>query len=120
MTEIRMTKEEREELRKLAFLFRWADNISPGELKGVNHALRFAEDLVCKWLKKYKFKHWDITETRQRKVTEKMKEQTAKKIAQKLTDHSKWRSHGRSIKIKDLDTAPVCFIGYYIIKCLQS
>lgn len=77
--------------------------ISPGELKGVNHALRFAEDLVGKWLKKYKFKHWNITETRKRKVTEKMKEQTAKKIAQKLTDHSKWRSHGRSIKIKDLE-----------------
>src|SRR3989338_9120404 len=47
--------------------------ISPGELKGVNHALRFAEDLVGKWLKKYKFKHWNITETRKRKVTERMK-----------------------------------------------
>jgi hypothetical protein len=77
--------------------------ISPGELKGANHALRFAEDLVGKWLKKYKFKHWDITETKKRKVTEKMKDLRAKEIARKLTDHSKWRSHGRSIKIKDLE-----------------
>ena len=77
--------------------------ISPGELKGVNHALRFAEDLVGKWLKKYKFKHWDVTETRKKPVTEKMKEKRAKEIARKLTDHSKWRSHGRSIKIKDLE-----------------
>jgi hypothetical protein len=77
--------------------------ISPGELKGANHALRFAMDLVGKWLKQYKFKHWDITETKKRKVTERMKELRAKVIARKLTDHSKWRSHGRSIKIKDLE-----------------
>jgi hypothetical protein len=77
--------------------------ISPGELKGTNHALRFAMDLVGKWLKQYKFKHWDVTETNKRKVTERMKEQRAKVIARKLTDHSKWRSHGRSIKIKDLE-----------------
>lgn len=77
--------------------------ISPGELKGVNHALKFAEDLVGKWLKKYKFKHWNVTETRQRKVTDEMKTKRAKEIAQKLIDHGTWRSHGRSIKIKDLE-----------------
>ncbi len=77
--------------------------ISPGELKGINHALRFAEDLVGKWLKKYKFKHWNITETRKITVTEQMKEARAKEIAKELTNHSKWRSHGRSIKIGDLE-----------------
>ena len=77
--------------------------ISPGELKGVNHALRFAEDLVGKWLKQYKFKHWKVTETKKEAVTESMKDKRAKEIAQKLIDHSKWRSHGRSIKIKDLE-----------------
>lgn len=77
--------------------------ISPGELKGVNHALRFAEDLVGKWLKQYKFKHWKVTETKKEAVTETMKDKRAKEIAQKLIDHSKWRSHGRSIKIKDLE-----------------
>lgn len=77
--------------------------ISPGELKGVNHALKFAEDLVGKWLKKYKFKHWTVTETRKMKVTDKMKTERAKEIAKKLIDHGTWRSHGRSIKIKNLE-----------------
>lgn len=77
--------------------------ISPGEFKGVNHALLFAIDLVGKWLKKYKFKHWDVTEDRKMKVTEEMKEKRAKEIATKLTNHSTWRSHGRSIKIGDLE-----------------
>lgn len=77
--------------------------ISPGELKGVNHSLLFAEDLVGKWLQKYKFKHWKITETHKMPVTEQMKEKRAKEIAQELTNHSKWRSHGRSIKIEDLE-----------------
>lgn len=77
--------------------------INPGELKGIGHSLRFAEDLVGKWLKKYKFKHWNVTETRKKPVTEEMKDKKAQEIARKLTDHSKWRSHGRSIKIKDLE-----------------
>ena len=77
--------------------------ISPGELKGVNHSLLFAEDLVGKWLKKYKFKHWSVTETQKKPVSEEMKEKRAKEIARKLTDHGKWRSHGRSIKTKDLE-----------------
>ena len=77
--------------------------ISPGELKGVNHALKFAEDLVGKWLKKYKFKHWTVTETHKTEVSEDTKEKRAKEIAKELINHGKWRSHGRSIKIKDLE-----------------
>jgi len=77
--------------------------ISPGELKGVNHSLKFAEDLVGKWLKKYKFKHWKKTETKGVDVTNEMKEERARTIAQRLIDHGKWRSHGRSIKIRDLE-----------------
>ena len=77
--------------------------INPGELREVGHALRFAEDLVGKWLKQYKFKHWDVTETRKKPVTDAMKDKKAREIAKKLTDHGKWRSHGRSIKIKDLE-----------------
>ncbi|MFH0754929.1 MAG: peptidase [Candidatus Omnitrophota bacterium] len=77
--------------------------INPGELRGVNHALKFAEDLVGKWLKQYKFKHWSLTETRKSPVTDEMKAQRAKEIAQKMTNHGTWRSHGRSIKIKDLE-----------------
>lgn len=77
--------------------------ITPGELGSVFHALKFAEDLVVDWLIKYKFKKWTVTETRKIPVTEEMKKKQAKEIAKKLTDHSKWRLHGRSIKIDDLE-----------------
>lgn len=77
--------------------------IDPGELKGVLNALKFAEDLVKKWLAKYKFRKWNVTETTKTQVTEDMKKERAEKIAQELTRHNKWRSHGRSIKINDLE-----------------
>jgi len=76
--------------------------ITPGELNGVFHALKFAEELVIKWLVNYKFKNWTITETRKIPVTMEMKEKRAREIANELINHSKWRSHGRSIKIDDL------------------
>lgn len=78
--------------------------ISPGELGSVFHALRFAEDLVIDWLTRYKFKKWTVTETRKQPVTETMKKKRAEEIARELTNHSKWRSHGRSIKIDDLES----------------
>jgi len=78
--------------------------ISPGELSLVYYALKFAEDLVVEWLSKYKFQDWKITETRKIPVTEEMKESRAREIANALTNHGKWRTHGRSIKIEDLES----------------
>lgn len=77
--------------------------ISPGELMGVQNSLEYAKDLVIGWLPKYKFKKWTVTEERGLPVTSAMKEQRAKEIAEKLVDHAKWRSHGRSLKIKELN-----------------
>lgn len=77
--------------------------ITPGELGSVYHALKFAEDLVVEWLINYKFKKWSETETRKIPVTDEMKTNRANEIAKELTNHSKWRSHGRSIKIDDLE-----------------
>ena len=77
--------------------------ISPGELKLVNHSLEFAKDLVIDWLAKYKFKEWNNTETRQITVTEEMKKSRAEEIATELSNHARWRSHGRSLKIDDLE-----------------
>jgi Serine dehydrogenase proteinase len=77
--------------------------ISPGELSGVSHSLEFAKDLVVGWLAKNKFKNWEVTETQGKKVTEKMKKQRAIEIAKCLINHGKWRSHGRSLKIDDLE-----------------
>ncbi|RJQ47421.1 MAG: peptidase [Nitrospiraceae bacterium] len=77
--------------------------ITPGELSGVYHALEYAKDLVVDWLTKYKFKKWIVTETNKLPVTEQIKRKRASEIAKELTDHSKWRSHGRSIKRYDLE-----------------
>jgi len=77
--------------------------ISPGELQGIYQSLKFAEDLVKGWLPKYKFKNWNITETSKTEVTQQMKVERAKEIVDKLTDRDEWHSHGRSIKIDDLD-----------------
>lgn len=79
-----------------------AAQISPRELKGVVHSLKFAQDLVKDWLVKYKFKNWKQTETQKKEVSHKMKEERAEQIAQELSNHSKWKSHGRSLKIKVL------------------
>jgi len=77
--------------------------ISPGELSGVLHALKYAEDLVVDWLVNYKFKKWEFTETQKTPVNEKMKKKRAGEIAAELCNHAKWRTHGRSIKAGDLE-----------------
>ena len=78
--------------------------ISPGELSLVYHALKFAEELVVEWLSEYKFQNWRVTETRKIPVTEEMKKRRAREIANELMNHAKWRTHGRSIKIEDLES----------------
>lgn len=77
--------------------------ISPGELKSVLHSLEFAKDLVKEWLPKYKFKNWTITDGRKINVTKQMKIDKANEIADNLSNHGKWRSHGRSLKKDDLE-----------------
>jgi hypothetical protein len=81
--------------------------ITPGELNHALHALEFAKDLVVEWLPKYKFADWKITETHKRTVTDKIKRQQARKIANGLTKRKRWRTHGRSIKIQDLESGEI-------------
>lgn len=101
---IESKKKEAEEKGKLnPFDATMVAQITPGELGGVLNALKFAEDLVVEWLIKYKFKKWTKTETRKIPVTEEMKKKRAGEITAELINHSKWRLHGRSIKIGDLE-----------------
>lgn len=76
--------------------------ITPGELQQVFNSLEFAKDLVKEWLPKYKFHDWNVTETHKEKVTQEKKMNRASDIATKIADHSRWREHGRSLKIGDL------------------
>ncbi|GMO27460.1 MAG: hypothetical protein Ta2F_03030 [Termitinemataceae bacterium] len=77
--------------------------ISPGEYMGVFHAQEFAKDKLKEWLPNYKFKHWKETETRKISVDDEFKIKRAEEIAKKMIDHSTWRSHGKSLKITDLE-----------------
>lgn len=86
--------------------------ISPGEIENAENALKFAEDLVKEWLVKYKFKNWDIHSKNQKPVTIEEKETRAKRIAQNLCNHGHWKTHGRSIKLKDLEEMRVKIIDY--------
>ena len=76
--------------------------ITPGELVGVENGLRYGEELVINFLKNYKFKNWKVTETNGRIVDDNLREQRAQQIALKLSNHSLWKSHGRSLKIDTL------------------
>lgn len=97
-------RQEAEKNRKLnPFDATMVAQISPGELNGVDNALNFAADLVEEWIPKHKFKNWDITETNKHQVTSEMKTKRAKEIVKELVNHKKWRSHGRSLKIHDLE-----------------
>lgn len=60
------------------------------------------EKLLKDWLVKYKFCNWKQTETRKLEVTDEMKAERAKQIAQELGDNAKWNIHSRPIMLKDL------------------
>jgi hypothetical protein len=88
--------------------------ISPGEIQNAENALSFAKVLVTEWLKEHKFKNWTVHKTHSpgTQVTPEQKEERAKEIADKLCDHSKWLSHGRSIKIPDLESIGLQITDY--------
>ena len=77
--------------------------ISPGEIKGVVNSLEFAKDLVTDWLERYKFKNWTIKETSKTLVTPEIRKARAKEVAERLSNHEDWRTHGRSLKLEDLN-----------------
>lgn len=77
--------------------------ISPGELSGIINSLEFAKDLVREWLEKYKFKGWQKTRTKGLAVTPTMRRERAHEVAELLCNHTAWRTHGRSLKIEDLE-----------------
>lgn len=78
-------------------------NLSPGEIQHCENAQNFSQKLVYEWLAKYKFKYWTTHSSSGKEVTEEDKLSRAKVIAEKLCKQSEWLTHGRSIKIEDLE-----------------
>ena len=77
-------------------------NLSPGELEHARNAQAFAVGLVRDWLARFKFQDWAVHSRSGRPVTENEKTDRADEIAKALSDHGRWKTHGRSITIGDL------------------
>jgi phage FluMu protein Com len=77
-------------------------NISPGEIQHCENAQNFSKILVKAWLSTYKFKNWCNHSSTGLLVTDNEKDERAEIIASKLCKHADWLTHGRSIKLDDL------------------
>lgn len=99
---------------ELAFLI---DKFDPAELFRYEHERDLSIALLKEWLVKYKFKNWNVTETKKARVTQRMKEERAEKIAATLNMPRIWHTHSRGItmdvlkeklnlKIDDLCASP--------------
>ena len=103
LQEMNRIKQEIEETGNLNRIYiPMLQNLSPGELQHARNAQDFAVELVREWLVSYKFKDWTMHRTSGEIVTEQEKHDRANEIATALSDHSRWKTHGRSIKISDL------------------
>lgn len=78
-------------------------SISPGEIQHFENAQNFSKTIVKNWLSIYKFKYWETHNSNGQPVTQEEKENQADEIANKLCKHSDWLTHGKSIRIKDLE-----------------
>lgn len=91
------------------------DNLHPGDvvlLNGIDlgklalfeQARNLSADLLQRWLVKFKFKDWNEHRTTNpgTPVTDEDKVARAKEVAEQLSDHKLWRSHGRSLNIQRL------------------
>ncbi len=82
--------------------FYLVNNFNPALLFGIEQAIKHGRTMIMEWLPKYKFKHWETTQTNQISVTPKMRKERAEAIATTLGDATKWHSHGRGIGMEDL------------------
>jgi hypothetical protein len=78
-------------------------NISPGEIQAAENAQDFSQRLVRNWLEQYKFKFWNQRRTSGVPVTPEYKRDRAVEIAKELANQARWLTHGRSIRIRELE-----------------
>jgi len=86
--------------------------ISPGELQNAENALAFAKLLVKDWLARYKFRTWTTHSSTGLSVTDDERIERASVVAEQLCDHKRWLTHGRSIKIDDLEKMRLRITNY--------
>lgn len=86
--------------------------VSPGEIRSAQNAMEFAQVLVREWLVKYKFKNWTHRKRDGAPITAAQRAARANEIASKLSNHSLWLTHGRSLKIDDLRDMELMITDY--------
>lgn len=69
------------------------------ELYKYDQARKLSVMLLEQWLTQYKFKDWERTETRNRRVTDRMRKKRAVEIAEALNETEVWHSHGHGISM---------------------
>jgi hypothetical protein len=87
-------------------------NISPGEIQHCENAQAFSRTLVTNWLKDYKFKFWETHSSTGKPVSDEEKKNRANTIATLLCNHGHWLTHGRSIKLSDLEEMRLQITNY--------
>ena len=101
--QIKELKEEASEKKELNLVdLAYLSRIIPGELLQVLNSSDFAKELVKEWLPIFKFKDWQETRTKGKKVTEEYKKKRASEIADFLESKDNWKLHAASIKANDL------------------
>lgn len=78
------------------------EKFDQAELYRYEQARKLSISLLEEWLVKYKFKDWEKTQKRGRKVTDRMRRNRATTIAKKLSNPDRWHSHGRGISMEVL------------------
>ena len=86
--------------------------ISPGEIQAAQNAMKFSEVLVRDWLAKYKFKNWTVHSGSGQPVTAQQRRGRARQIALVLCNHRRWLTHGKSLRIEDLEKMGLKIINY--------
>lgn len=86
--------------------------ISPGDIEACTNAQQFSKSLVSKWLERYKFSRWKTHSQTGEPVTQEQRRQIADEVARKLSDHGRWLTHGRSLKIDHLREMGLRIIDY--------
>jgi len=76
--------------------------IDLADLHQFEQAREHSVELLEKWLSTFKFKNWNRTESKGRKVSHRMKQAHAKRIALQLNETKRWHAHSRGISIKNL------------------
>jgi ClpP class serine protease len=77
-------------------------NFDQTRLYAYEQARDLSRTLLEEWLVRYKFKDWEVTEDRGIQVTEAMKRERAKEIADALNEPRRWNSHGIGINMERL------------------